>query len=71
MTIRQLLVLSAAALAASPIAVYAGPCLTEIDHIQARIDARVEAVARIVLLAPESSDALLHGQPKPGSIAGR
>jgi hypothetical protein len=69
MIIRQLLVLSSAALVASTMAGYAGPCLTEIDHMQARIDARVEAVAPTGKSAPESSDALLHRQPTPGSIA--
>jgi hypothetical protein len=69
MTIQGLLVLSAATLAASTTAGYAGPCLPEIDHMQARIDAKVEAVARTGPSAPESSGALLHRQPTPGSIA--
>jgi hypothetical protein len=69
MAIGQLLVLSAAALAASTIAGYAGPCSPEIDRMQARIDARVEAVARAGPAAAESSGALLDRQPTPGSIA--
>jgi hypothetical protein len=68
MTIPQLL-LSAAALAASTMAGYAGPCSDEIDRTQARIDARVQAVAPKGPSAPESPGALLHHQPTPGSIA--
>jgi hypothetical protein len=69
MTIRRLLVLSAATLATSTIASYAGPCSNEIDRMQARIDAGVEAVAPTGPSAPESPGALLHRQPTPGSIA--
>jgi hypothetical protein len=50
-------------------AVYAAPCSQEIERVQARIDAKLEAAARIGALAPESSAALLHRQPTPGSIA--
>ena len=66
---RRLLVLSAAALATSTIAGYAGPCSNEIDRMQARINARVEAAAQSGPSAPETSGALLHRQPTPGSIA--
>jgi hypothetical protein len=69
MSIRGLLVLSATALAVSTMACYAGPCSNEIDRIQARIDAKVEAVARAAPPAYESSGVLLHRQPTPGSIA--
>ena len=69
MTILRLLMLSAAALAASTITAYAGPCSPEIDRMQARIDARLEAVARTGPTATEGSAALLHRQPTPGSIA--
>jgi hypothetical protein len=69
MTIPQLLVLSAAALAASTIAGYAGPCSPEIDRMQARVDAKLEAAAGAAPSAPESSGALLHHQPTPASIA--
>ena len=69
MSIRRLLMLSAAALAASMSAGYAGPCSHEIDHLQARIDARLEQAARTGPVAPESREALLHHQPTPGSIA--
>jgi hypothetical protein len=69
MTARGLLVLSAAALAASMSVSYAGPCSQEIDHVQARVDAKLEAAARAGPVAPETSAALLHHQPTPGSIA--
>jgi hypothetical protein len=69
MTNLRLLVLSAAALAASMFAVYAGPCSHEIDRVQARVDSKLEAAARTGPSALESSGALLHRQPTPGSIA--
>jgi hypothetical protein len=69
MTIRRLLVLSAVALAASRSASYAGPCSQAIDRMQARVDAKLEAVAGGGPTAAESSGALLHRQPTPGSIA--
>jgi hypothetical protein len=69
MTIRRLLVLSAAALSASTIAGHAGPCSNEIERMQARVDARVEIAAGAGPSARESSGALLHRQPTPGSIA--
>jgi hypothetical protein len=69
MTIQHLMVLSAAALVASMSAGYAGPCSQAIDSMQARVDARLDAMARLGPSAPESSGALLHRQPTPGSIA--
>src|SRR5229473_1393030 len=69
MAIQRMMMLSAAALVASTTAVYAGPCSNEIDRVQARVDAKLEATARTGPSAPESSAALLHRQPTPGSIA--
>jgi hypothetical protein len=69
MAIQRMMVLSAAALVASTTAGYAGPCSSEIDRVQARVDAKLEATARSGPAAPESSAALLHRQPTPGSIA--
>jgi hypothetical protein len=69
MKLGPLLGLSAAALAISTIAGYAGSCSPEIDRMQARIDARIEAVARTGPMTTESSAALLHRQPTPDSIA--
>jgi hypothetical protein len=69
MTIQRSLMLSAAALAASMSAAHAGPCTHEIDRVQARVDAKLDAAARTGPSAPESAGALLHRQPTPGSIA--
>ncbi len=65
----RLLGLSAAALATSTIACSAGSCSPEIERMQARLNARLEAAADAGRSAPQSSDALLHHQPTPGSIA--
>ena len=68
-TIRRLLGLSAAALAASTIACSAGPCSPELERMQARIDAKLEAAASTGSSAPEGANALLHRQPTPRSMA--
>jgi hypothetical protein len=65
----RLLVLGAAAFAASTSAGYAAPCSRAIDRMQARIDARLEAAAAAGLMAPVSSGAYLHRQPTPRSLA--
>jgi hypothetical protein len=69
MIIRRLLVLSAAALAASTVAGYAGPCSHDIDLTQSRVDAKLEAKAAAGPSARESSAATMHRQPTPGSLA--
>jgi hypothetical protein len=69
MAISHMLILSAAALAASMGAGYAGPCSNEIDETQARVDAWLEAKAAAAPSAPETEGARLHRQPTPGSIA--
>jgi hypothetical protein len=69
MIIRRLLVLSAAALATSMVAGYAGPCSHDIDLMQSRVDAKLEAKATTGTGARESGAALMHRQPTPGSIA--
>jgi hypothetical protein len=69
MIVRRLMALSVATLAVLAPAAYAGPCSPAIDRMQARLDARIEAVAGAGSSAPESSGALLHRQPTPGSIA--
>jgi hypothetical protein len=69
MTTRRLLVLSALALAMSPVAGYAGPCSDDIDRMQSRVDARLEAKAAAGPSAQESIEATMHRQPTPGSIA--
>jgi hypothetical protein len=62
-------IVSAAALLLSTLPSFAGPCTKAIDATQARLDARIEADARLGRSAPESTGALLHHQPTPGSIA--
>jgi hypothetical protein len=69
MILRRLLVLSAVALAMSPVAGYAGPCSQDIDLMQSRVDARLEAKAAAGPSARESTAATMHRQPTPGSIA--
>jgi hypothetical protein len=69
MNIRRSVVFGAAALLASATAVHAAACTGEIDRMQARLDAKVEALARAGRSAPEGSGALLHHQPTPSSIA--
>jgi hypothetical protein len=69
MTIRPMPRLSAAALIASTITGYAGACSHDIDRMQARVDAKLEALAAAGPMARESTGALMHRQPTPGSIA--
>jgi hypothetical protein len=69
MTVQRLLLATAAALAASMSASHAGPCSQEIDSMQPRVDAMLEASARAGPTAPESPAALLHRQPTSDSIA--
>jgi len=69
MTIGRSLMLSAAAVFASAAAGYAGPCSKDIDRMQARVDAKLEAKAAAGPVGRESGAALMHRQPTPGSIA--
>jgi hypothetical protein len=69
MAIRHSMVLSAAALAASMSVSYAGPCSPQIDRMQSRVDARLESRAAAGPQARESTSAMMHHQPTPGSIA--
>ena len=69
MIARRKLTLSAALLTLSTIGGHAGPCSHEIDGVQAQVNARLEAKAGGGPVGPESSRALLHRQPTPGSIA--
>jgi hypothetical protein len=47
----------------------AGPCSSEVERVQARIDAYLEERADAGPRVPESSIALLHHQPTTASIA--
>jgi hypothetical protein len=69
MTVRPMLVLTVAALTISTIAGYAGVCSQDIDRMQARVDAKLQALAAAGPVARESAEALIHRQPTPGSIA--
>ena len=69
MATKQSIALCAAAIAASLSSAYAGPCSPDIDSVQARIDARLEAKAAAGVGAKQSTDALTHRQPTPSSIA--
>ena len=69
MTFAPMLVVGAAVLAVALGPTYAGPCLPEIDRLQPRVDAKLEAAAGSGPTAAESLAARLHRQPTPGSIA--
>lgn len=47
----------------------AGPCTSEIDRLQAEVDAKIAAIAAAGPTAPESVDATLSHEPTPGSLA--
>ncbi len=47
----------------------AGPCIQDIDRMQAQVDARIDAVAGSGPAGAESNAARLHREPTPGSIA--
>jgi hypothetical protein len=69
MTIRRMLVMSAAALILSSSAAYAGPCSRAINRMQARVDAMIEATAAAGPAGRESRGALMHRQPTPASVS--
>jgi len=60
--------LGSAMLALSTVAGHAGPCAKQVDHMQGRIDAWLEATAKRGRMADESTAALLQRQPTPRSI---
>jgi hypothetical protein len=62
-------ILALALLLASPLPSFAGPCSPEIDAMQARIDAKIEAEAAAGQAGAESAAAMEHRQPTPKSIA--
>jgi hypothetical protein len=69
MVIHRSLVLSAVAVAALTSSSFAGPCSLEIDRVQTRIQTTLAAKAAGGPSEKESTNALLHRQPTPGSIA--
>jgi hypothetical protein len=68
-TSSQALLLGVAGLVAPITTSHAGPCTIQIEAVQAQVDARAAAIAGAGPVAPESTAALLHRQPTPGSIA--
>jgi hypothetical protein len=62
-------VFAAMAIAATASATYAGPCSGQIDAMQARIDAKLEAKAAAGPTAKEGVAAGISMQPTPASIA--
>jgi hypothetical protein len=65
----RLFVLGAIAFAASMSVSYAGPCSDQIDSMQARIDAKLEAKAAAGPTAREGVGAGMSDQPTPRSMA--
>ena len=65
----RVLVFSAMAVAATASTTYAGPCSGQIDAMQARIDAKLEAKAAADPTAKEGVAATMNMQPTPASIA--
>ena len=66
---RTLLACVAVVLVTSITASLASPCLQQIDRVQAKIDAKLEAIAAVGRSARESTAATMHRQPTPESIA--
>ena len=62
-----MIALAAAASMAAP--AFAGPCSSQIDKAQAAFDQRLDAEAAEGASGPESTDATLHHQPTPQTIA--
>jgi hypothetical protein len=69
MSIRRLLVLSAAALVLSTLRSHAGPCSLDIHRGWAEVMTRIQARVGTGGSAPQSITALLHHQPTPDSVA--
>ena len=69
MTVRQLLVISPFALSLLTLPCQAGPCSKDIERIQVLIDTKLNAVAAAGPSAEQSSEAQMHRQPTPRSMA--
>jgi hypothetical protein len=65
----RILIFSAMAIAATASTTYAGPCSNQIDAMQARIDAKLEAKAASGPAAKQGVAAGIGVQPTPASIA--
>lgn len=69
MKIHELLLTSVVALGLSVTSGHAGPCSDKIFDAQAAFDAKLNAAAASGPTARESSEATLHHQPTPRSVA--
>lgn len=69
MPIRRLMPLTAAMLTASVFAAHAGSCSNDIDRMQARIDARVAAIAAAGPFVPAGVSTGFSVQPTPFGMA--
>jgi hypothetical protein len=65
----QAILLGTIGILGSIAASHAGPCTIQIDAVQAQVDARAAAIAGAGPVGRESTAALLHREPTPGSIA--
>ena len=54
---------------ATPLSSFAGPCSSQIDDMQARIDAKIAAEAAAGREGAESVSAMKHRQPTPKTMA--
>jgi hypothetical protein len=69
MNVRRLMALSATVLVALVTVAQAGPCTQQIEAMQVRVDAELHARAAAGPTATESTAAMMHRQPTPGSVA--
>ncbi len=69
MNIRDALAAGAAMVLLSTALAYAGPCSKDISDVQLQFDSKLNSVAASGPPAAESTEATMHRQPTPGSIA--
>jgi hypothetical protein len=69
MTIRQRLAISTSTLFLLTLPCQAGPCSADIERIQANVSAKLHALAALGPNTSQSTDAQLHRQPTPRSMA--
>jgi hypothetical protein len=69
MSVHSVALLALALSIAAPLSSLAGPCSSQIDDMQARIDARIAAEAAAGKEGAESVSAMKHHQPTPKTLA--
>jgi hypothetical protein len=69
MSVHSAALLALALSMATPLPSLAGPCSSQIDDIQARIDAKIAAEAAAGKEGAESVSAMKHRQPTPKTMA--